>query len=138
MTAIDSHRHKHVYCHINVLHCEWALWQQCDIKIIKYCVTLSKLGVHITKHSLRCFHIRGLFLDYRELSAILDPNFFPTFLRTNSWVPFSWLLRPAFYRTLRTVNIDFLVKKLGAVALTIHKKSTPVAKNKVCSYTTLH
>jgi hypothetical protein len=52
-----------------------------------------------------------------ELSAILDAQLFPTFLRQNSWAPFSLLLRPTFYRTLWTVKVNLQVKKLGSVAL---------------------
>ncbi len=59
----------------------------------------------------------GGFLVYRELSAILDAQLLPTFWKPNSWAPFSWLLRPTFYRTLWTVKVNSLVKKLGAVAL---------------------
>jgi hypothetical protein len=51
------------------------------------------------------------------LSAILDAQLFPTFMRPNSWAPFSWLLRPNFYTTLWTLKVNFWVKKLGAVVL---------------------
>ncbi len=62
-------------------------------------------------------NIRGRFLVYRELSAILDAQLFPTFFRPNSWAPFLRLLPPTFYRTLWTVKVNFIVKKKGAVAL---------------------
>jgi hypothetical protein len=52
-----------------------------------------------------------------ELSAILDAQLFPNFLRPNSWAPFSWLLRPTIYRTLWTIKVNLLVRKLGAVGL---------------------
>jgi hypothetical protein len=51
------------------------------------------------------------------LSPIADAQLFPTLLRTNSWAPFLQLLCPNFYRTLWTIKVDFLVTKLGAVAL---------------------
>jgi hypothetical protein len=61
------------------------------------------------------------------LRAILDSQIFPTFLRPNSWAPFSWLLRATYFRALWTIKVNFLVKKLGAVALNYLylQKSTP-------------
>ncbi len=81
-------------------------------------------------------YTRGQFLVYRELSAILDAQLFPTFFRPNSWAPFLRLLRPTFYRTLWTVKVNFLVKKLSAVALNylhlqeIHPSSNHRGSNK--------
>jgi hypothetical protein len=53
---------------------------------------------------------RGRFPDNRELSAILDAQLFPTLL--------SQMKKELhFYRALWTEKVNFLVKKMDAVAL---------------------
>jgi hypothetical protein len=60
---------------------------------------------------------RGRFLVNRELSAILDVQLFPTFLRPNDWSQKSWKRSSTFCRALWAVKVNLLVKKFGAMEL---------------------
>jgi hypothetical protein len=87
---------------------------------LNFCIFSQILGAfYALRHAPNFYEIHpwGQFLVHRELSAIFDAHLFPTFLKPNSWAPFSWLLRPTFNRALWTIEVNFLVKKLGAVAL---------------------
>jgi hypothetical protein len=71
---------------------------------------ISEIGL-----TLCPFPYRKFFITISDISRLsLSPYFYPT---PNSWTPFSWLLHPTFYTALWTVKVNFLVKKLGAVAL---------------------
>jgi hypothetical protein len=56
------------------------------------------------------------FLFIGSWAQFLTPNFFLTFLRPNSWVPFHDFCSQLFIE-LWTIKVYFLVKKLGAVVL---------------------
>jgi hypothetical protein len=100
------------------------LWMKsCHIKwVLLYCTFVFECAMvlwlaHLANTMRVSTQTWGQFLVYRELSAILDAPLFPTLFKPNSWAPFSWLLSPTFYRTLWTLKVNFLVKKLSAVAL---------------------
>jgi hypothetical protein len=67
---------------------------------------------------------RGRFLVYRELSVILEAKLFPTFLRQNSWTQVITRSSTC-YRALWTIKVNFVVKRLGAVALNYLYRNQP-------------
>jgi hypothetical protein len=67
------------------------LWGSTVGYFIKFCASLTKLWfAGKTRGDLPLCCTRGQFLVYLELTAILDSQLFPTFLRPNIWAKKTW------------------------------------------------